>query len=131
MQIDYIQPEGVAPSPYYANAISVSGGKTLYVAGQTAYDENREYHITDFAAQVDRALHNLNITLKAGNANPQNVVMIHVYIKNYSEKEHLAILAPKLKAFFGPKMPASTLLGVQALARDSILFEIEAIAIVP
>ena len=128
----FIEPQDLKPSAYYSNAISVKGGRTIYVSGQTCYDENHSFIPGDFSQQIDQSLKNLQKVLHTAGASPSDVVMIHLYIKNYRQHEHLNILMDKLKKFFTDgKMPASTLIGVQSLARDELLFEIEAIAVVP
>lgn len=128
----YINPPNQIPSPYYTHAISVKGGKTIYISGQTAYNEKYEFVGGDFASQVDQSLKNLLAVLKAAHAQTQDVVSIHLYVKDYQQDKHLDILMKKLKLFFNSdKLPTSTLIGVQSLARDVILFEMEAIAVVP
>jgi enamine deaminase RidA (YjgF/YER057c/UK114 family) len=132
MEKAYINPPNQTPSPYYAQAISLQGGRTIYISGQTAYNEKYEFIESDFTTQVDLSLKNLLAILHSVNANPSDIVSIHLYIKNYREQEHLKPLMDKLKTFFhSDKLPTSTLIGVQSLARDVILFEIEAIAVLP
>jgi enamine deaminase RidA (YjgF/YER057c/UK114 family) len=132
MQPIYINPLNQTPSPYYTHAISIRGGKTIYISGQTAYNEKYEYPGGDFASQVDQSLKNLLAVLTAANAKPENVVSIHLYVKDYQQEKHLQPLMSRLTKFFNPeKLPTSTLLGVQSLSRDVLLFEIEAIAFIP
>lgn len=128
---DYIQPKGIRPSTYYSDAISTYSGRTIYIAGQTAYDDERDYQDLNFEEQVEQALSNMSRVLEASGATPADVVQIRVYIKDYKET-HLQPLSKALSNFF-PKdrPPTSTLIGVQSLAREVLLFEIEAIAVVP
>lgn len=132
MEKQYIQQPDQKPSPYYSNAISVKGGRTIYIAGQTSYDEQQNFVDGSFALQVEQSMKNLKKVLHAANASTQDVVMIHLYVKNYQRNEHLDVLMDLLKKNFpGEKLPASTLIGVQSLAKDNMLFEIEAIAVIP
>jgi 2-iminobutanoate/2-iminopropanoate deaminase len=118
-------------SPFYTHAISVTGGRTVYISGQTAYSENHEFIEQDFSSQVDHSLVNLKKVLASAHASPEDVVMIRVYVKSYHEDAHLNVLMDKFKRFFtGPKLPASTLIGVQSLAKELLLFEIEAVAVI-
>jgi enamine deaminase RidA (YjgF/YER057c/UK114 family) len=59
------------------------------------------------------------------------VVKINVYVKNYRQSEHLGIISENVAELF-PKdrLPASTVVGVQSLALDELLIEVEAVAVV-
>jgi enamine deaminase RidA (YjgF/YER057c/UK114 family) len=132
MQKQLINPPGLYdPSRFYTHAVSVRGGKTIYVSGQVAFDENRKLiEPGDLRAQFRQAFANLKTALQAAGAGPEDVVKITVYVKNYTE----ACLAPfeeGLGVCFGSHRGfASTLIGVQSLARNELLVEVEAIAVV-
>jgi len=55
--------------------------------------------------------------------------MLRSYIVDY-RVEYGAVLAPHFERFFQGRPPASTRIGVQALAAPGLLIEIEAIAVV-
>jgi enamine deaminase RidA (YjgF/YER057c/UK114 family) len=55
--------------------------------------------------------------------------MLRTYIVDY-QAEFAAKLAPHFERFFEGRPPASTRVGVQALAAPGLLIEIEAIAVV-
>ena len=83
----------------------------------------------DVAAQASQALDNLGHSLRAAGATPADVTMLRTYIVEYDPK-YAAALAPLFERFFEGRPPASTRVGVQALAAPGLLIEIEAIAVV-
>jgi 2-iminobutanoate/2-iminopropanoate deaminase len=125
-----INPEGLYQSKFYTQAVSTTGGRTIYVSGQWAYTDKGELQgKDDLTAQAILSCQNLSAVLKRADASPADVVKVNVYIVNYKMAD-LAALEAGLTVCFGKKRDfASTLIGVQALARDGMLFEIEAIAV--
>jgi len=119
---------GVYDPPIYAQAVKVSGGETLlYIAGQVDYDAKGGCaHPGDFAAQARGALAALKAQVEAGGGTMANIVKVNTYL---TDIRHRADYGPIRTEFFGPKMPAHTLVGVSALALPEFLIEIEAVAV--
>ena len=115
----------------YAQVVAASGTKTVYVAGQTAW--NKELKIaggTDVAAQLKQALNNVRLALAAASASPSDLVQIRTYIVNYSPAL-LPIIGPIMHDFLDPgHLPAATLIGVQSLALPELLVEVDAVAVI-
>ncbi len=126
----FINPDTIAKPPGYTHVVEVTGpGRTIYIAGQLGFDVSGKL-AGDFRAQTRQAFENLKAALAAVGAGVADVVKINNYIVDiganiaiYREvrDEYLNMAAP----------PASTAVGVPALARDGALFEIEAIAVLP
>ena len=128
----YINPEQTGTPDEYTHVVTVRGGRTVYVAGQTAYDEINDTIKggRDLGAQAQAACEHLRIALKAAGAAPTDVVRVGIYIKDFKEAD-LAVVRECLDGLFPPdRKPANTLLGVQSLALEGLLFEIDAIAVV-
>jgi enamine deaminase RidA (YjgF/YER057c/UK114 family) len=77
-----------------------------------------------------QSFRNLRIAIEAAGAVPQSVAKLTILIVNHSD-DKMPPLREELKALFGTHRPAITLMPVPCLARSSMLFEIEAVAIVP
>lgn len=120
--------DSVYDPPMYSQAIKVTEAKTLlYISGQVAYDsQGNPAHAGDFAAQARLALQSLKAQVEAGGGTINNIVKVNTYLTDMSNRAPLAAIREE---FFGKKMPASTLVGVTALARPEWLIEIEAIAV--
>lgn len=122
---NFLQKEFINPGSGYSQVVSVATNniKTLYISGQIGVGNNLE-------TQMRSALNNLKIQLDASGATYSDIVKMNTYIVNY-RPEYLDIFRDVRKEIMGDKdMPASTLVGVQSLATDKWLIEIEATAIV-
>ena len=131
--VRFLNPNTLAKPPGYTYVVETSGpGRTVYIAGQLGLDlDNKIVGAPgDFRAQATKAIENLQAALAAVGAGLSDVVKITTYIVNYNP-EHRAIIGKARAAFFPTEMPpASTLVGVAALAMPEWLVEIEAIAVV-
>lgn len=108
----------------------IGAGRTIFCAGQASVDDDgRPLHAGDMRAQVERALDNLEAALDAAGAPLSDVVRLNYYTTDVDALLGAwDVLATRL-AGSGCR-PASTLLGVQALAFPELLVEIEATAVV-
>jgi 2-iminobutanoate/2-iminopropanoate deaminase len=121
--------KGVYDPPIYAQAVKVEGAQTLlYIAGQVDYDaEGKCAHPGDFAAQAKAALAMLKAQVEAGGGTMASIVKVNTYLTDMRNRAEFAAIRAE---FFGPKMPASTLVAVTALAFPEFLIEVEAVAII-
>lgn len=130
--VEYIKPEGLYDSTVhgYSQATAAKASdRIIYTAGQGGGNEKGEYS-EDFAEQVDQALTNLQLALKAAGADITNVTKVTVYIVNHSMERLEIFEKAMLKMLDGRPAPASTLVPVPALALPSMQFEIDAVAVV-
>ena len=127
-----IQPDKLFDSsPYgFSQVVACSGQSLVYCAGQTANDKDLNFlGAGDLKVQLEASLENVRIALAAAGAEPRDVVSIRTYIVDYTP-EYLDIISPVMNDFFVDNLPASTLVGVQALALPHFMCEIEATAVV-
>jgi enamine deaminase RidA (YjgF/YER057c/UK114 family) len=121
---------GAAPTDF-TQTIAVSGGQTVYVSAQTAWDpgQNAAVGPGDFRAQAVRAFTRLKVAVEAANASLADVVRLTIYVKDY-RPEHLGVLRDVMASNFPPgAMPTRTIVGVQALERDGLLIAVDAVAV--
>lgn len=128
-----VNPAGLydpAPNGYSHVALVAPGTRLVLVAGQGGEAETGKLS-PDFRDQVRQAFGNLCIALGAAGAGPSDVAKLTVLVVDHGE-ERLHIFGTELAASFGdgPK-PACTLIPVPRLALDGMLFEIEAVAVLP
>ena len=94
------------PPADFTQTVAVSGGQTIYVSAQTAWDPNRNAVVGpgDFRAQAVRAFERLKVAVEAANASLADVVKLRIYVKDY-RPEHLdaqaALLAALLRVSHG------------------------------
>lgn len=130
---ELVNPSGLhTPSKWYTQVVGVRGGKTIYVSGQVSLDGlGGLVGRGDLRAQTVQAFRNLKAALAAAGATPADVVQVRLYFVHY-QQGCLAELEAGLDACFGKSRDfASTVVGVQALAREGLLVEVEAVAVVP
>ncbi|MEA2833982.1 MAG: hypothetical protein QOG66_2184 [Methylobacteriaceae bacterium] len=129
--IEHLRPKGILHNPAFSQAVVASGTKTIYISGQVAVDESGTLvGPGDLAAQTTQTMRNVGLVLTAAGAGFADVVKITTYVVNYA-LEHRAVISKARAPFFaGGEPPASTLLGVSALAVPGWLIEIEAVAVV-
>jgi enamine deaminase RidA (YjgF/YER057c/UK114 family) len=127
-----INPAGLAdPSDkgFSHLAIVPAGSKTAFISGQFGADTTGRMVSDDYAGQLRQSFRNLRIAIEAAGAVPQSVAKLTILIVNHSD-DKLSPLREELKALFGSHRPAITLMPVPRLAQSTMLFEIEAVAIV-
>mgnify|MGYP003345769068 CR=1 FL=1 len=115
----------------FRSAVSVTGGTTIYISGQVSQDAaGNVVGEGNLLAQTRQVYRNLGIALSAAGATFADVVKLNVYVVGY-QSEHRALLQSVREGHVSKDHPpASTLIGVQALARPEYLVEIEAIAVI-
>jgi enamine deaminase RidA (YjgF/YER057c/UK114 family) len=124
-------PQGVSPARGYSHVVSVSGGRTVYIAGQIALDA--EGHVVgrgDLGAQARRVFENLKAALAAAGATFADVVKMNTYVVNLDPANLAPIREVRAEYLPSTNPPASTLVGVTQLAVEGLLIEVEMIAVV-
>jgi enamine deaminase RidA (YjgF/YER057c/UK114 family) len=124
----HLQPTGLSINPSYSHVAVTDRPKTIYVSGQVSMDaDGKLVGEGDLAAQTEQVLRNLGLALAAANATFADVVKITTFVVDYTQ-EARGLIANVRSKFFPTPPPASTLVGVSALALPGWLIEIEAIA---
>ena len=129
--IEHPRPEGLWPNPAYSHVVAASGRRTIYTAGQVSIDEHGALvGPGDLAAQTAQVMRNIGQALAATGAGYADIVKITTYVVNYKPEDRVVIGKVRATFFAGGTPPASTLVGVAALAMPEWLVEIEAVAVV-
>jgi len=132
MQKKFINPAETHKPRGYTHAVVAEGGKVVFIAGQVAFDADGQLvGKGDLRAQAQKAFENLFAALKAASATPADIVKLNTYIVNYKPEDYQAVRELRAQLLPRDNPPAATLVGVQALAMEGLLIEIEAIAVIP
>ncbi len=118
------------PTPYGYCHVSVApaGSSLAFIAGQGGEDERGDLP-ADYEAQLKRAYANLLVALKTIRAGPEDVVKVTNLVVGHDDSKQ-KLLATEMRAIWGDRLPAETLIPVPKLARDGMLFEVDAVAVV-
>ena len=132
MHVERINPPTLLPPEGHTHIVRVTGGTTLYVSGQGAYDVDR--HLVgpgDYYAQTKQAFTNVLTALNAVGASYHDVVKATYYVARVTP-DALGDFARAMNEVLGSESepPAATFVGVQSLAYDEMLVEIDVIAVV-
>jgi enamine deaminase RidA (YjgF/YER057c/UK114 family) len=131
MDRQFINPEGLARPGAYTPVIAVRGGTTVYISGQVPQDAaGKVIGGSDLVAQTEQVYRNLAIALAAAGASFSDVVKLNVYVVNFQPGNRAELQGVRERYVSKERPPASTLVGVQALARPEFRVEIEAVAVV-
>ena len=124
-----IQPKTLSdPRPRYTQAIQTSGGKLLFIAGQTASDKNGNVvGKGNIKKQTEQVYANINAVLKAAGGSIDNLVMTTTYIV---DRKYRAGYNEVRMRQYKKKSPTSTLVIVKGLAHPDYLIEIAGIAVI-
>ena len=124
-----VEVEGVAhPAGHYSHGIVVSG-RTLYVAGQVALDEEGQLvGPGDAEAQTRQVLANMERVVTSAGGRMADGARTTVYLTNLEDRASVGAVRTE---FFPDPPPANTLLVVTSLAAPEFLVEIDAIVALP
>src|SRR5258708_21257033 len=132
MPKEYINPKSLFPSlPYgFSQVVIASGRKMVFVSGQTAWDVRKNILGGDSVLEQAReAFRNLEKAMEAAGGTLKNVVALRIYVVDYQAESGTAVGIALREFFSVEKPPASTWIGVSALADPEFLIEIEATAV--
>ena len=131
MHKEVLNPESLVPNPSYSHVVKVTGGTTVYVAGQVGMDADWQIVSDDFDDQAIKAFENLKTALAAAGATPEDIVTTTVYIVGYDQEKLAGLRRARTEVFALDTPPPSTLLGVESLAQPGLLIEVDAVAVIP
>jgi enamine deaminase RidA (YjgF/YER057c/UK114 family) len=130
--IKRVNPPQLGAPPGYSQVVDVRAGRIIFIAGQTALDQNGDLvGKNDFAAQAAQVFRNLSVALQSVGCTAGNLVKLTVFLRNM---DHLPAYREARNRFFATATPvaapAVTLVEVSRLYGADFMIEIEAIAAV-
>lgn len=129
MKRQFLNPEGIAKPRGYTHVVTATSGKQIFVSGQIGIDAQGNLK-EGLRAQTAQVFENLKTALAAAGATLDDVVKLTTYIVNYQPEDRAIVAEIRSQFVSAENPPASTLVGVQALALPGLGIEIEAIAVV-
>jgi enamine deaminase RidA (YjgF/YER057c/UK114 family) len=126
--LKFQNPAGIAKPGGYSHVVEAMGpGRIVYIAGQLGLKPDGAI-AGDFRAQCTQAFENLKTALASVGATWNDVVKLNNYLVDI--KTNLPIYREVRDKYVNTSQPpASTTVGVPALARPDALFESEAIVL--
>ena len=130
--VRYLNPQALFAPPGYSHVVEVTGpGRTVYIAGQVGIDKSLKIAggAGDARAQIRQSFENLKAALAEVGATFNDVVKVTNYLVDIAHLKDFREIRDSYINTAAP--PASTLLVVSRLAIDGLLFEIDAVAVLP
>jgi enamine deaminase RidA (YjgF/YER057c/UK114 family) len=132
MEKKFINPDTLHTPRGYTHVVALAGGRMLFVSGQVAIGKDGQIvGPGELKTQAHQAMENLAAALKGAGASLADVIKMNTYVVNYRPDDYRAIAEVRREFFARENPPASTLIGVAALAVEGLLIEIEAVAALP
>jgi enamine deaminase RidA (YjgF/YER057c/UK114 family) len=131
MPFELLNPKGLERPVGYAHVAKVTGGNTVYVAGQAPFDENGQVvGKGDFVAQFAQVIQNLKIAVAAAGGRPDQYAVLTIYITDLQAYlSNKTALGGVYREVFGKYFPAITLVQVGNLYNRDCMIEISGIAV--
>lgn len=129
---DIVNPETLARPTGFSHGILTSGRQMLFLAGQTATDQEGNIVAPgDVVGQYRQVLSNLKAVVEEVGGKMTGIVKMTIFVKDRDDyKAHLKELGQVHKEFFGAYYPATSLFEISRFFEDGVLVEIEGIAVV-
>jgi 2-iminobutanoate/2-iminopropanoate deaminase len=124
---DYLKGER-AQQRGYSEAVITEGGRTVWLAGQTAtVDDAGKSLAGDFEGQARQLFKNLDRTLQKAGGKLGDMVQMTVFITDVRNGDRLTQIRREV---FGDNFPGSALITITALALPEAKIEIQGYAVV-
>ena len=127
-----LQPPGWARPKGFSNGIVVTGGRTVYIAGQVGYNGQGVFEVKDFAGQFRQTLANILAVLAEAGGRPEHLVRLTWYV--IDKQEYLGAIREigvAYRELIGRRYPCMAVVQVGALVEDAARLEIEETAVIP
>ena len=127
-----VNPQVLVKPSGYSHAVKVSGGTTVFLAGQTGMDVSGKIVAPgDLVAQFTQALSNLRVVVEEVGWMMTDVVKLTIFVTDRAVyRANLIPLGATYRSFFGRYFPAMTLVEVKSLFDDEALVEIDGVAVI-
>ncbi len=130
--MEMLNPPGWPRPKGYSNGVVAPRGRTIYLAGQVAWNTEEKIVTADFAGQTRQVFKNIVDVLAAGGARPEHIVRMTWFI---TDKDAYHAQAKEIGAAYreiiGKHFPTMSVIVVKGLIEDGAKLEIEATAVVP
>lgn len=132
MSIERVNPSSLAAPSGFSHAVVASGGRLVFLAGQTALDGSGSIVGSTVAEQFERALANLLTALAAAGGSPGQLVSLTVYAVDLADyRAQGRDIGAIWRRLVGRDYPAMAAIGVSRLWDTAALVELQGYAVIP
>ncbi|MFE5024991.1 RidA family protein [Streptomyces sp. NPDC056656] len=130
--IERINPPELSPATGFSHAVTATGGRLVFLAGQTALDADGKITGDTLPEQFERALANLLTALRHAGGTPSALARVTVYATDVADyRTHARELGRIWRELAGRDYPAMAVIGTTRLWDEQALVELDGLAVVP
>ncbi|MCX5193789.1 RidA family protein [Streptomyces sp. NBC_00249] len=130
--LERINPAELSPATGFSHAVAATGGRLVFLAGQTALDGSGKVVGETLPEQFERALANLLTALAAAGGTPAHLARVTVYAVDVEAyRTHARELGRVWHRLAGRDYPAMAVIGVVRLWDTEAQLELDGIAVLP
>jgi enamine deaminase RidA (YjgF/YER057c/UK114 family) len=132
MEKEIINPPSLARPVGFNYGIAVTGGRLLFLAGQTGSDaEGNIISPGDIVAQYEQIMRNLQVVVETAGGNLQDITKLNIFVRDRDAYlVHLKQIGQVHRSFFGKYYPAMALFEISRFVQNEALIEIEGMAVI-
>ena len=131
VSIERINPGELARPSGFSYAVSATGGRLVFLAGQTGYAPDGGIVGGGVVSQFERALGNLVTALRAAGGGPDDLVSLTIYAVDLEDyRAHAREIGEVWRRLCGREYPAMAAIGVSRLWDAGALVEVQGFAVV-
>lgn len=131
VSIERINPGELGRPSGFSHAVSATGGRLIFLAGQTGYAPDGQIVPGGHVPQFEQALGNLLTALRAAGGGPNDLVSLTIYAVNLEEyRAHGRQIGEVWRRLCGREYPAMAAMGVASLWDADALVEVQGTAVV-
>jgi len=123
MDREILSPDELADASEFLYTQAIVEDGTLYMSGQVGWDDKFDVVSSDIESQAEKAFENIGVVLDEVDKDFSDVNKVTSYVVDLAENTEGFLRV--WDQFFDEPYPAHTLLGVEQLAGEELLVEIE------
>ncbi len=129
--VEYVNPPELGRPSGFSHAV-VATGRIVFLAGQTALDDEGRVVGADVVAQFERAMNNLLTALKAAGGGPEHLASLTVYVVDMQDyRKRAREIGEVWRRLVGTRYPAMAGIGIRRLWDAEALVEVQGFAVLP
>ncbi|MFM9372477.1 RidA family protein [Streptomyces sp. Da 82-17] len=130
MSLERVNPAELSPPTGFSHAVTATGSRLVFLAGQTALDADGKPVPGPLPEQFERALGNLLTALRAAGGTPADLARLTVYATDVADyRAHARELGRIWRESAGRDYPAMAVIGAVRLWDEECLVELEGVAV--
>ena len=132
MSLHRHNPAELSPPTGFSHAVTATGSRLVFLAGQTALDTGGKVVGKTLPEQFETALANLLSALAAAGGAPQDLARVTIYATDVADyRDNAPELGRIWRRLAGRDYPAMAVIGVVRLWDEQALVELDGTAVLP